>query len=314
MKKMPTVEILLGTKNGAHWLPDQLGSIALQSGVDWSLRVSDDRSNDGTPRILNGFKARHIENKVSILEGPCLGSAANYLHLLRASDVNADFTALADQDDVWMPNRLSRAVSFLAKFPATVPCVYASRTWEIRQNGHRQSHTQKLSRRHNFDPCFRNALLQNVLAGNTIVMNRAAMDIVRSARIPGAGIPFHDWWIYLLTSGAGATIIADNVPTLFYRQHSSNLIGSPSSVLASATRIKGVIQGTYGQWLDRNLTAILQNKRLLTKNSLEQLDAFERAIRTQPPFRGWSLVTCGAFRQTRLGDFCVFGAASLGRI
>ena len=308
--QLPRVEILLGTRNGARWLPGQLASIGLQSAVDWSLTVSDDGSTDGTRDVVSAFGSREKSRNISINTGPCAGSAANYLGLIGASDRRAQYTALADQDDVWQPGRIARAIGFLERFDPSIPCVYASRTWEIRQDGSRQ----RASRRHKHGPCFQNALLQNVLAGNTIVMNQTAMDILRSALIPAQGVPFHDWWIYLLLSGAGAQIVMDDAPTVFYRQHESNLIGSPSSVLAATSRIKGVVSGTYGNWVASNLAAIGQNKCLLTNTSRIQLDRFQTAMARTPVVKGWSLANSGAFRQTRLGNFCVFGAASFGRI
>lgn len=103
------VAILMATRNGAEFLRAQLDSLAAQDHDDWSLWIGDDGSTDATRAIVEAFAHSHPQRTVSLRDGPRRGSMANFLSLLCAPDIRADFFALADQDDVWLPVRLSRA-------------------------------------------------------------------------------------------------------------------------------------------------------------------------------------------------------------
>lgn len=303
--KTPSVEILMGTKNGAQWLDAQLRSIAAQQGVRWRLVASDDGSSDGTRQVLDRF-ASHRRNTVRITTGPGQGAAKNFLSMLRAPSGDAAFTALSDQDDIWRQNRLLRAIRALGDPADHRPRLYASRTWELGETG-----GQRLSRRHPLPPSFRNALLQNILPGNTMVMNRAAREVIRRADTGATGVPFHDWWIYLLLTGAGGQVIFDDRPGLWYRQHRSNLLGANTRPLASVSRARMVLSGIYAGWLSMNVRALKANTRALTPAAQTTLDKFSDALAQGRIGRVKGMVEAGVHRQTRTGTLLAFGGAAL---
>ncbi len=173
---MAHVQVLIGTRNGARYLGAQLASLLGQGHDDWSLLVADDGSGGGTREILETFRAANPQRRIEIGAGPQRGSAANYLSLL-ARTRPGDFVAFADQDDVWMPDRLHRALEGLgrARSGGGAGRVYASRTiltdsvlQPIRES---RLHGRRLS--------FANALVQNVLAGNTILLDPVAAATLR---------------------------------------------------------------------------------------------------------------------------------------
>jgi cellulose synthase/poly-beta-1,6-N-acetylglucosamine synthase-like glycosyltransferase len=73
------ITLLMATRNGAAYLPEQLASLAAQTECNWRLWVSDDGSTDATGLILAEF-ARH--HPVRVLGGPQQGAAQNFLTLL----------------------------------------------------------------------------------------------------------------------------------------------------------------------------------------------------------------------------------------
>src|SRR6478672_6624898 len=115
----PHVRVLLAAYNGRDWLDEQLTGILGQSHVSVDVVVSVDRSSDGTEDIVDSWVAR--DSRVTRLpHGQKFGGAAkNFYRLMReAGGGEADFFALADQDDVWLPEKLSRAVASLVSHEA----------------------------------------------------------------------------------------------------------------------------------------------------------------------------------------------------
>lgn len=251
MPQSPPVRILLATWNGAAHLSEQLDSYLVQDHDDWALWVSDDGSTDGTWDILQAFRAAHPNREIRLLRGPGRGAAANFLSLLTHPELPPGPVALSDQDDVWKPCRLSRGLAIVQS--AATPALYGAITTETtpdltplpKQKGPLPP------------PSFENALVQNIVAGNTVTMNAAALAALRAGGAPD--VPYHDWWIYLRLAGVGARITLDDVPVLLYRQHPGNVIGAHSGARARLQRLTALLGGAYANWIQRNLTALLAN-------------------------------------------------------
>src|SRR5271170_7525847 len=108
----PSIAILLSTFNGARFLRTQLESFVTQSYANWVLYWRDDGSTDRTVEIMREFAARVgprrcVESRSS---GPHMGAAESFLTLLAERD-GAAAIAFADQDDVWLPEKLKRAMA-----------------------------------------------------------------------------------------------------------------------------------------------------------------------------------------------------------
>src|ERR1700694_3446090 len=103
------VVILLGTFNGAEFLPEQLQSYRNQSHSNWELLVSDDGSTDRSVEIVNEF-ARGVSQLVVVRRGPQQGFWQNFVSMVRSDEVAGDLFAYSDQDDIWFPEKLAKAV------------------------------------------------------------------------------------------------------------------------------------------------------------------------------------------------------------
>src|SRR5689334_21864250 len=209
------VAILLGTKDGAAFLGDQLRSFADQSHRNWFLVVSDDGSRDATREIITQFAATRPQ-RVVVRDGPQRGVTANFLSLAADPAIDAEFFGFSDQDDVWHADKLSRALTCLAAAPAGAPALYCGRTALMTEDGRRYG-LSPLFRR---PPSFANALVQSLGGANTMVFNRAAKRLVEAVGVPN--VVLHDWWLYQLVSGAGGAVFYDPEPMLDYRQHPDN--------------------------------------------------------------------------------------------
>ena len=241
----PHITILMATCNGARFLPAQLDSLLAQSHSNWSLWASDDGSCDGTADILRDFGRAHPGRLQHLLQGPGLGSPAqNFMALLTHPDVPMGLVALADQDDVWLPQKLSRAVEYLAATLPNLPAIYASESILTDANLRPLARSKEPTA----VPGFRNALVQNLFAGHSTVLNAAALSLVQRAGIPRT-IAFHDWWLYQLIAGAGGQCLLDPAQTVLYRQHGNNAFGAAHGARGALWRIKHLLRNDYATWL-----------------------------------------------------------------
>jgi len=186
------------------------------------ILVRDDGSNDGTVELLREYAANHTNIKV--VTGVNLGFAKSFFKLIEISSPNAGYIALCDQDDVWLRDKVSRAVEFLSRYPREIPALYYSRLAVVDENLKPLGYT-KLPRK---GLSFCNALVEGPEgSGCTILFNQAALQLLRT--FP-TRVYTHDWWIYLVVSGFG-NIIYDKESRILYRQHDSNVFGIPFGVL-----------------------------------------------------------------------------------
>ncbi len=304
----------MGTLNGARHLAAQLESLVAQTHADWSLRVGDDGSTDDTRAIIEAFARAHPDRDIRLYDGPCRGSAANFLTLLGRDDLPAGgWVALSDQDDVWMPDRLEHALRVLGGQGAG-PRAYASRTILTDESLVPLGE----SRRHPHRPAFGNALVQNVLAGNTIVLSAESAAVLHRtapAALAGTGVPHHDWWVYLLLSGVGASIINDDRPGVYYRQHDANLLGAHRGLAGVRGRFSMIWNGRYGDWIGRNLVALNAVSADLTEPNKAQLLRFQDWFSGNGRgVLGGGMGRTGAWRQTRAENLLLRLAAASGRL
>lgn len=306
---MPSIAILLCTYNGARFLPLQLASYEAQDFTGWRLFVSDDGSTDGTPDLLAAFQSKHGAERVSIRRGPCQGFVANFLSLICDREIQSDYFALSDQDDVWEPGKLTRARQSLSNAPSDVPVIYCSRTRLIDAQGDDIG----LSTYYPKTPHFRNALVQSLASGNTMVFNEKMRWLLMQA---GADVkvPSHDWWLYLANAAVGGKIIYDSYPTVSYRMHAHNVIGSNESPMAKVLRARLLWQGRFKSWADMNVAALERIDSLMTDESRATFELFRRARKSPLVPRVRGLIRSGVYRQSLLGDLGLLAAAIVGKI
>lgn len=308
--KTSDVVVLLATWNGAANLAEQLQSYCTQSLLPARLIVSDDGSRDATDQILRGFQASQPGFPVDLLSGPRRGGAGNFLHLLKSVPAGTRMVALSDQDDVWLPDKIARGVRLLDQEPEDVPVLLGGRSYVCdAELGNRR--LSPLPRR---NLSFRHALVQNFAGGNTMMLNRAAVDLVRAAAAEAGRVVVHDWWLYQVITGAGGRVIFDAAPVLLYRQHQGNQIGANSGVEAKVKRLRWMLRGRFRRWNAINLSALRASAHRFTPENRAILEDFARLQRADLFDRLVILRRMGLYRQGLEGTFSLWLAAILGRI
>jgi len=192
-----SVAILLATYNGGAFLREQLASYEAQHHGNWYVWASDDGSTDRTLEILAEYQERWGK-RMTVVAGPHQGFVANFLSLVCRPEINADYYAYSDQDDLWEPEKLTRAVAWLSMVPPSIPALYCARTRLVDEQGRDRGFSPLMRR----PPSFANALMQNIAGGNTMVFNAAACALLRSVE-PGVEVVTFDWWTYLVVTGCG---------------------------------------------------------------------------------------------------------------
>lgn len=213
---MSAVQVLLSTYNGERYLEPQLQSLFEQDHPELQVLARDDGSRDGGWEILRKHTA---SGRLAAVRGENLGVARSYFWLLRYSDPGAEYVAFADQDDVWLADKVSRALRLLRPFGAEQPAMYCSRLTLVDESLEPVGRSLLPGR----GPSFENALVQNIATGCTMVLNRAARELLLR-ELPRA-VPMHDWWAYLVLSAFGE-VVYDPEPRILYRQHAGNVVGA----------------------------------------------------------------------------------------
>lgn len=232
---MSRIDILLATYNGAKYLPEQLASLAAQSHGDWRLLVRDDGSSDGSLDVVRAW-AETVPNAVEIVEDgrKGLGASLNFAALLECSD--APYFACCDQDDVWLPEKLSvmlAAVKSAESLAADRVPVLAFSDLEVVDAALRPLAPSfwQMSRlaTEPADLSLDRLMLRNVATGCATLGNARLRE--QALPIP-PGARMHDWWLMMVAAGLG-TCVPVPVATVRYRQHGGNVVGANESGTAA---------------------------------------------------------------------------------
>jgi glycosyltransferase involved in cell wall biosynthesis len=111
---MPTVDVIIPAYNAAHYLPAAIESVVSQTFDDWQILLVDDGSTDNTAEAVAPFLDR-LGSKIRYIMQENRGLPAARNTAIRAS--TAEFLALLDADDMWLPCRLAESVKILRERP-----------------------------------------------------------------------------------------------------------------------------------------------------------------------------------------------------
>ena len=194
-------------------------------------------------------------------------------------------------------------------YDAKTPLMFCSRTATMTETGSLVGHSPLFGR----PPSFRNALVQSIAGGNTILLNAAARDLLARASAR-TGFVSHDWWAYLIVTAAGGIVRYDPRPLVRYRQHAANLVGANVSWRARFSRLGRLFKGDFAGWTDLNLDGLAVNRDLLTPDAAACLDLFASGRQGSLFQRLGGLRKSGVYRQTFSGTLGLYLAFILGRI
>lgn len=239
MSDFPRVAVLLSAYNGMLYLAEQIESILRQERVYVYIFISVDKSTDGTEEFL--AKCALSEARLTLLPfGMCFGGAGpNFYRLLRDVNIDGfDYMSFADQDDIWLPDKLSRAHQMLLKNSADA---YSSNVMAFWPGGRRLL-IEKSQKQVKWD-----FLFEAAGPGCTYVMRKelacAIQDVVRSRCDVMPEVGLHDWFVYAFARAYGYRWVIDDYAGMFYRQHEKNQVGVNTGTRAFVQRARKVLSG-----------------------------------------------------------------------
>jgi glycosyltransferase involved in cell wall biosynthesis len=203
------VAVLLSSYNGEKYIAEQIDSILNQTYPNIDIYVRDDCSRDGTVEILRDYAK---DDSIILIEGEKnLGYPEGFYEMLRTV-TEADYFSFSDQDDIWEPDKISRAVVGLNRRAQDKPALFFA-NYDICDEKLNYIRTSSCLRT---KPEFRNSLYACLGLGFTFVLNRAAKEMITNQRSVYGETK--DVWIGMLCSAFGE-IIFDRKPCAKHRKN-----------------------------------------------------------------------------------------------
>lgn len=240
MGLMPAVAVLMSVYNGEKYIREQLDSIFNQENVHVRLFVRDDGSKDATVGILKEYAQRFPVE--IIIDGENVGPGESFMRLVYkyADELGIDYYAFADQDDIWLPEKLSIAIETIKQYDMNAPTLYGSNQYIYtcgENKGDRHKETQKTD--------LISHITKNTIAGCTFVFNKALAQLVAGAERPDPRIlkfRLHDAWMMLVAITCGKAVY-DETSHMLYRIHNENTVGVKEITLSERLdRLKRYIE------------------------------------------------------------------------
>ena len=292
----PKVRILLAAWNGAAYLRPLLDSLLAQDVDCFQIVASDDGSTDETPAILDAYAAQHPGRMVRYRAPQRFGSAQGHFWHLMTAFADTPYLMFCDQDDIWHPDKVRRTLERMEIMDQSCPALVHTNLRvvdrELREIAPSFLRYAGLDGQKTY---FNRLLVQNVVTGCTVMINRALARLAASAP-PEKDMLMHDWWLALLASSCGLLAFLPEA-TIDYRQHGGNAVGAKDA--RSLSYLLGRLRG------DQARTAywrcILQARAFLRAYGDELSPAWRGLCRAfaETPQRGkFSRIAC--YRRMKL--------------
>ena len=220
---MEKVDILMPTYNGEKYLREQLDSILNQTYEDIRIIISDDCSKDSTSQILKEYKEK--DNRIEIyLQETNLGVVKNIEFLL--NKVENPLYMLADQDDIWLPNKVEKSVEKLYQENADLvfgdlEVVNEKLETMYPSFGDFMLLNRKIKKYIN---SYKLNYLYNCVTGCTILAKKTTIEKILPIPTYSKYV-IHDYWIGLVVSLNGKVAYMTD-KYIKYRQHGNNQVGT----------------------------------------------------------------------------------------
>ena len=268
----PAIVVLLATHNGVRYLPEQLDSILGQEGGAVRVVALDDGSTDGTPQVLAERAA--ADDRLTVLSDDGTGgsSARNFYRLIeRVEPLEGELVAFADQDDVWHLDKLARHAALLARGHEGVSSSVTAFWEDGRRHLIRKDYPQREL----------DYVLESPGPGCTFLITPRLLDLTRQTLSNSAdarAVEFHDSLIYALARGRGWSWHIDGYPSVDYRQHAGNVMGSNSGLAGARARLRLIRE----HWLRTHATHLTAAARhVATGATADALDRVHALLTTR---------------------------------
>ena len=246
----------MSTYNGEKFVAEQIESIQKQTYTDWNLIIRDDGSKDGTCEIIENFI--NNDSRIKLIRAENVGVIKSF-HELVINNNDADFYFFADQDDYWLPEKLTIMLEEAKKHDNTIPVMYYTDLKVTDKNLNVTSESMIRSQSDHANTSLVQELTENTVTGAASMINYELAKLWQTTN----DIIMHDWYLAIVAAALGELVYIDQ-PTHLYRQHDSNVLGARTL----AKRIRKWIHPNL--WFEKYWWLITasqkQAQKLLTEN------------------------------------------------
>ncbi|KRL02138.1 glycosyltransferase family 2 protein [Liquorilactobacillus capillatus] len=235
------VAILMSTYNGLKYLKDQINSILAQDYKEWDLYIRDDVSSDDTISILRDYEKKYTNIHIVENNNTNLGAKKSFLELTRV--VNAKYYMFSDQDDFWLPQKVSATLKLMKsaerKGSNDIP-VLVHTNYRIVDSKLNELRTPPASFKDYTD--LSSLAINNSITGCTMMINDTLKQMIGNVNAEEVGM--HDWWFGLIASCFGIVEYLPQV-TILYRQHEGNVVGANTGLAdsGSGSKVGRILRG-----------------------------------------------------------------------
>jgi glycosyltransferase involved in cell wall biosynthesis len=257
------IAIILCTYNpNINFLKKQLSSLEKQTNQNFKVYVHDDKSEHNISKEIESLlKSSSLDYSLSFNQQR-MGFAKNFFYGLLKADAHKYFS-FCDQDDIWMPGKIEKSLQFMNNYD-----LYCSSTLLINKLDKVIGHNNLRAK-----PSFKNALVQSIAGGNTFLFKSHVRNLISNEML-NKKIVSHDWLLYLLAAGNGCRIFYDFNPSVYYRLHSKNTIGTSFSLKAKTKRLLNVYNNTFQDYISSNIDILHSSNKLLSEINRKLLVKF----------------------------------------
>lgn len=212
------ISVALAAYKGEQYIAEQLDSIISQLGEDDEIIVSDDYPQGETRNIVLEYANR--DKRIKYIEGVGKGVVKNFENALNAC--SGDVIFLCDQDDVWLPDKVSSVMAQIESgadlvlhdasvtdgaLNVTEPSFFAIRSSNV---------------------SYKRNLIKNSFVGCCMAFKKEVM--LDTLPFP-EGLPMHDWWIALAAIKKGYNAVLLQKPLILWRRHGGNVTGGKTGAM-----------------------------------------------------------------------------------
>lgn len=215
MNNTQYISIAIATYNGEKYLAAQLDSILQQTYSAAEIVIIDDCSYDNTWSILQNYAKQYPQIKLYQNESN-LGACSSFSKAI--SLCSSEYIALADQDDVWLPNKLATLLDNIGD-----SLLIHSDAFIVDENLNILTNT--FSKGVMNQTNFIDYLFANNVTGCTCMFSRELV----SKSFPMPNFYMHDHYLVISASYLGTVKYLPQA-LIYYRQHTGNQIGENSRV------------------------------------------------------------------------------------
>jgi len=209
------VSVIMCTYNGALYVKEQLDSILAQTYPSLEVIIADDASTDDTWPILQAYLQK--DNRIKIFRNETnVGFNVNFSQACEKA--SGDFIAIADQDDIWEPQKIAVLVEAIkeSREIMLVHCISA----RFEEKGKPHLRSLRLLNYFNGNDV-RYFMLSNYVSGHNMLFRKELL----KASLPFPPNMYYDWWLVVYACVLGRVKAVEKI-LVWHRMHQQNATGA----------------------------------------------------------------------------------------